>query len=270
MTDREFDRMMTARAHSEAAPVSTAKLEAALAQLGETPGTLRRPSGRAMPKRRALVLAFALLALLSATALAATMGLSHFFGRNPYSFTNQPGGSTAENTRLSPLTLLDDDGLSLLRVEPVDSAWIDGRLTLSLLVSPASSDEPLLVGELNGDNTANLYTDTSGLPTLFDDAGSALILLWDNISVYRHPASEQDESGYAMRVETSAQDGQSLIACQINPEFVSAADLEALAADGRFPFRLDLYVSDHGKLRAETVLLSAALPTAEEKQLIAP
>ena len=267
MNEQAFDRMMTEIAHRDPAPASEAKLNWALKRLDGAPA--RRARRHALPRGRALAIALAMLLLLCATAVAATMGLSHFFERNPYAFAHQPD-QTTEDARLSPLTLLDDSGLSLLRVEPIDSAWIDGRLTLSVLVSSADADVPLLVGELDGDDTANLYPDTAQPPTFLQDAQSALILLFDNSTLYTLSESGDGWPGYPSQFETSSQDAGTLLAIQLDPDFVSASELESLAQDGRFPFRLELYVSDHGALRAETATLSAALPDESEKEVMNP
>lgn len=269
MNEQAFDRRMTEIAHRNPPSVPTDKLHWALARLDNAPG--RRA---ARPRGRALALALAMLIALCATAAAATMGLSHFFERNPHAFAHRPD-QTTENARLEPLTLLDDGGLSCLRVSPVDSAWIDGRLTLSLLVSSADADVPLLAGELNGDGTANLYPDTAQPPTLLEDAQSARILLCYDVSLYTLPSDEDGWPGdgwpgYATYVETSPQDGGTLLAIECNADFVSASELEALARDGRFPFRLELAVSDRGALRVEDVTLSAALPTEIEKEDLNP
>ena len=221
-----------------------------------------------------MVLAFALLTLLAATALAATLGLARFFDQNPYLFAHQPG-ETTDAVTTQPLLLVDGGGLRDLRVQPVDSAWIDGYLTLSVLVSPAGADEPLLVGELNGDGTANLYQGGPGQPPeTLDDATSARILIHDDFSVYTladDGGSDDGWSGYPQIAETLMQeDGSALIALQINPDFVTISDLDALAQDGRFPFLLELYVSDHGEMHAESAILSAVLPTDEEKEVMYP
>ena len=266
MNEQAFARMMTEIAHRDPAPASEAKLNWALERLDSAPN--RRARRHALPRGRMLAIALAMLLLLCATAVAATMGLSHFFERNPYAFAHQPD-QTTEDARLSPLTLLDDSDLSLLRVEPIDSAWIDGRLTLSVLVSSADADVPLLVGELDGDGTANLYPDTAQPPTFLQDAQSARILHFDEVSFYTLP-SEGGWSGYATQTETSPQDGGTLFAMECNPDFVSASELESLAQDGRFPFRLELYVSDRGALRFESVTLSAALPDETEKEVMNP
>lgn len=306
MNDTSFDRAMFKLAHRGEESVSTARLEQALACLGDEPGTLATPalparSAAASPsvsgeiprqsvsrahgarhaaahrarraagshaKRRTVLLAFALLTLLAATALAATLGLTHFFDQNPYLFANRTG-STTDGVKTQPLLTLDDSGLSLLRVQPVDSAWIDGRLTLSVLVSLADADEPLLVGELDGDGTALLYPEGPDQPPqTLEDAASARILLHDSYSVYT--LADDGWSGYPQTDDTLMQDGAALIAMQINPDFVGVSDLEALARDGRFPFRLELYLSDHGELRAESAILSATLPTDEEKEAMTP
>lgn len=267
MNEHAFDRMMTDAAHRNPENVPVDKLDAALARLGRA--TAPRPRRAALPHRRALTVALAMLLLLCASAVAATMGLSHFLERNPYAFSHQPDQSV-EDARLSPLTLLDESELSLLRVSPIDSAWIDGRLTLSVLVASADADVPLLAGELNGDGTANLYADTAQPPTLLEDAQSARILHFDDISLYTLPGEGDGWSGYATQTETSPQDGGTLLAIECNPDFVSASELDALAEDGRFPLRLELYVSDRGTLRAQAVTLSAALPDENEKEMMVP
>ena len=267
MNEHAFDRMMAGIAHRNAPATPTAKLNWALERLD---AEASRPARRvAFSRRRALILAFALTLALCAAAAAATLGLSHFFERNPYTFAHQPG-QTTDGARLSPLTLLDDGGLSLLRVEPVDSAWIDGRLTLSVLVSPADAQEPLLAGELNGDGTASLYPDTAQPPTALEDAQSARILLIDNVALYTAPEADDGWPGYPSQIETSQQDAGTLLAMQLEPDFVSASELVTLTQDGRFPFRLELVVSEHGALRFESVTLAAALPDENEKEVMNP
>ena len=306
MNDTSFDRAMCKLAHREDEDISTARLEQAFACLGDAPGTLATPTlparptaasssssaeiprqsvsrttgarhtathrarrtGNAYSKRRMALLAFALFTLLAATALAATLGLSHFFEQNPYLFAHKTG-STTDGVKTQPLLMLDDGELRDLRVQPVDSAWIDGRLTLSVLVSLADVDEPLLVGELDGDGTALLYLDGPDQPPqTLDNAASARILLHDSFSVYT--MGDDGWSGYPQTVDTMMQDGAALIAMQINPDFVGVSDLDALAQDGRVPFRLEMYLADHGELHAESAILSAVLPTDEEKEVMYP
>ena len=260
MNDAAFDRKMTQWAQSDQQPVSDARLEYALRQLGDRPGELVSAAPRrALPKRRALAVAFALLMLLAATAVAATLGLSHFFKQNPYAFTRD--GETTLGVQTAPLLVIGDSDLSTLRVEAMDSAWIGGQLTLSVFVASADPDETLYVGELDESDTALLYPDSlNHPPTTLDGAKDARILLWDNFSVYTLPDSGDGQWGYPQQVETSPQEDGTLIAMQIDPDFVSTSDLAVLAKDGRLPFSLEFTLSDHGTLRFERIALSAALP----------
>lgn len=70
----------------------------------------------------------ALLLLAVGVAVAARLGLSAFWANNPYRFFHNRE-RTEPRVRTSPLTVADDSELSSLRFAPLDSAWIEGRLT---------------------------------------------------------------------------------------------------------------------------------------------
>lgn len=261
MNDAAFDRRMRQLAARDADPPDTARLERVLAALPPR----KAPAPRIA--RRRLVPVLAALLLVCATALAAQLGLARFMERNPHNFYHQ-GLEHAAPLAAQPLTATDDSGLSRLRVTPIDSAWIEGRLTLTLQVS-AADGLPLHMAaltEADGRLLAELYASDEQPPQTVEPPRDALLLLYESVSL----GAGQSLSCAPQLAWETEEDGVSL-ALQCPADFILVSELDALTdGDGRIPLRLTLVVRDGDETRDETLLLSAAAPTESEKEAMDP
>lgn len=262
MNDNAFDRRMRQLAACDPETPDTARLERVLASLPP-----RRAERVPRMACRRFVPVLAALMLVCATALAAQYGLSHFMESNPYNFYHQ-GVEAAESLSAQPLAALDSSGLAHLSVTPIDSAWIEGRLTMTLRVSPADS-LPLHAAALT-------QTENGTAAELFDRADQqirempieGLLLLCEDTTLYR--GADALACGPQLTWET--QEDGILLALQCPADFILASEVEALTEEGRIPLRLELYVCDGttGEMHAESLLLSAAAPTESEKEEMDP
>ena len=274
--DARFDALMTdwAKASSplvvDAEPAPNAKLAWTLDGLGRLPAARRRP---ALPLRSAVV-ALALLALLSATALATTLGLARF---NPTYFIRRPAGEEA-GVAIEPKTMrvADASGLRLISVEAVDSAFVDGRLTLSVRVTSADESRPIFWGydedglykvQQGGDaGTHEPYERLNALPEgalLLEDMDSG----WPYVL---YPDGTRRRSPELSNMVV-VQEGGLLMAIQAGATFITQDDLTQLVdADGRIPIELSFDILNGEEYVYETVIVSVAAPTDEEKEAMDP
>lgn len=266
MDDRAFDRRMCEWAACEGDAPDSERLERVLATLP------RRGEGRPRAARRRLALVLAAMLLVCATALAAQLGLSYFMDKNPYNFY-RGGVEDAAPLNAQPLMVLDDAGLTGLRAAPIDSAWIEGRLTLTVRLSSGDA-RPLRAALLTqeGDRLfAEVYERDDQPPETCELPCDGLLLLVENIALYARRDGQDALSCAPEYLTWETQEDGVLLAVQCPPDFILASELDALTdEDGRIPLRLETYVRDGMKDRAESLLLSVAAPTEEEKEEMNP
>ncbi|MDD3411372.1 MAG: hypothetical protein PHY12_11260 [Eubacteriales bacterium] len=255
MNTAEFDRAMRALASTEASEASKERLRRALAALPDAP--------RAKAPRLRLAPALLALLLVSGVAVAARLGLLAFWQQNPYNFFHDRQGVRPE-LRLSPFVVTDASGLQRLRLEPLDSAWIEGRLTLTVRLS---ADAALAAGEREGDGVrlcAPVGEEAQWAPL----AEVGLLLYPEDTA-----CAVDGWTAWAEHAECSMADDGVTLALQFPPDFVTASDLPALLdAQGRLPLRLELNVYDPAAdaFAVESVRIAVAAPTEEERMEMDP
>ena len=271
--DARFDALMAAweraDAHLLARAVPSGKLEWTLARLGRANAARRRTAF----SLRAAAVALALAALLSATALAATLGLAHF---NPAYFIHRPAGEE-DGVAVDPkaMEVVDDSDLHLIRVEAIDSAFIDGRLTLSVRVTAADVGRPVYWGyEEDGIYSVQLGDDAADMPRAHLDAlPVGAMLVEDNSSGWPsvvNPDGTRRRSPELGTMVDVQQDGL-VMAIQAGATFITQSDLPGLVdASGRIPIALSFDILDGGEYAYETVVVSIAAPTDKEKEAMDP
>ncbi len=262
MNDCEFDQAMRRLARAEQARVSTEKLERVLRAL---PPQARLASGKAR-WRLAPILA-ALLLLAGGVAVAARLGLPAFWQRNPYNFFHNRERVEPE-VRTSTLTLADGSGLSTLRLTPLDSAWIEGRLTLTLTLEGAPGREAPVLGQREDEGFFVQREDFRGEWVQTVD----LLVCDTDVTAYTRRDGADAWEGYPSMQCLESEDGLTL-ALQFGPDFLTASDLPALTdAEGRIPLRLELWVYDarQDDCRPQSALLSVQAPTEEERMEMNP
>ena len=272
--DARFDALMARWAEGcsplTAEPDTDVKLAWTLEGLGRLPVSRRRPT----LTLRAAGVAFALLALLSATALAATLGLAHF---NTAYFIRRPAGEEAGVT-VAPqaMRVVDATGLQRIRVEAIDSAFIDGRLTLSVRVTSAEKSRQLFWGydedgiyKVQRDDDAAAYEPYERLDALPEGA----LLLEDMDSGWPYvlyPDGTSRRSPELANMVDVQKDGL-MMAIQAGATFITQSDLtELVDADGRIPVALSFDILDGEEYVYETVVVSIAAPTDAEKEAMDP
>lgn len=263
MNDAAFDRRMRQLATRDTDGPDMERLERVLAKLparGHAAPVPRIPHRRFVPMLAALL-------LVCATALAAQLGLAHFMERNPYNFYHQ-GLEQAAPPHAQALAATDVSGLSRLSVTPIDSAWIEGRLTLTFRVS-AVGGMPLYMAALTETDEcvlAELYDSDDHPSQTAELPCDALLLLSDDVSLRAGKSLD-----CAPQLSWETQEGDVLLALQCPADFILASELDELIGDdGRIPLRLELFVHDGRETSAEILLLSAAAPTESEKEAMDP
>lgn len=268
MNENAFDRRMRQLAARDPETPDTTRLERVLASL---PPRQEARVSRTVVRR--LVPVLAAMLLVCATALAAQYGLNHFMERNPYAFYHQDI-QNATTLNAQPLTILDSSNLARLSVTPIDSAWIEGRLTMTLRVSTADS-LPLYAADLSRAESgmvAALYDREDQPPQIRKMPCEALLLLYENAALYTRP-NGTDALQCAPQLTWETQEDGILLALQCPADFILASEVDGLTdADGRIPLRLELHLCDGttGEMHAESLLLSAAAPTESEKEEMDP
>lgn len=261
MNDLEFDRAMRKLAHEEEPRVCMQKLERVLRTL---PRRAEPAPCRARLRPAAVI---ALLLLAGGIAVAAGLGLPAFWRSNPYNLFHNRERVEPE-VRTSPLMVADDSGLSSLRFTPLDSAWIEGRLTLTFTLSAAAGRESPLLGQ--GDGTGFLIWQGEGQSQWVERAD--LLVCDTDITAYTRRDGADAWEGYPAIQCMEAENGLTL-ALQFEPDFVTASELAALTdARGRLPLRLELWVYDaqSDACASQSVLLSVCAPTEEERMEMNP
>lgn len=262
MNDCEFDQAMRRLAHAERPRVSTEKLERALRALPpETPIASARPRLRTVP------LLAALLLLAGGVAVAARLGLPAFWQRNPYNFFHNRERVEPE-VRTSALTLADGSGLSTLRLTPLDSAWIEGRLTLTLTLAGAAGREAPRLGQREDER---FFVQQEDFRAEWVDTVDLLVCDTD-VTAYTRRDGADAWAGYPSLQCLESEDGLTL-ALQFEPDFLTASDIPALTdAEGRIPLRLELWVYDarQDDCKPQSALLSVKAPTEEERMEMNP
>lgn len=266
MNDHAFDCRMRELAARDGGVPDTERLERVLATLPP------HGEGRPHAARRRIAFLLAAMLLVCATALAAQFGLSHFMDANPYNFYRQ-GVEDAATLNARPLTVLDTTGLTGLSVTPIDAAWIEGRLTLTVRLSSVDA-RPLRAALLTqeGDRLfAEVCERDDQPPEICSLPCDALLLLVENLALYTQRDGQDALSGAPEYVTWETQADGILLAMQLPPDFILASELDALTGeDGCLPLRLEAYVRDGVEDRAESLLLCAAAPTEEEKEEMNP
>lgn len=262
MNDCEFDQAMRRLARAERSRVSTEKLEHVLRTLPPKASTAPvRPRLRMAP-----VLA-ALLLLAGGVAVAARLGLPAFWQRNPYNFFHNRERVEPE-VRTSALTLADGSELSTLRLTPLDSAWIEGRLTLTLTLESAPGREAPVLGQREDEGFFVQREDFRGEWVEAVD----LLVCDTDVTAYTRRDGVDAWEGYPSMHCLESEEGLTL-ALQFGPDFLTASDLPALTdAEGRIPLRLELWVYDarQDDCRPQSALLSVQAPTEEERMEMNP
>lgn len=262
MNDCEFDQAMRRLARAEQPRVSTEKLERVLRAL---PPQARPISGR--PRLRLVPILAALLLLAGGVAVAARLGLPAFWQRNPYNFFHNRERVEPE-VHTSNLILADGSGLSTLHLKPLDSAWIEGRLTLTLTLSGAPGREAPVLGQREDEGFFVRREDFRGEWVETVD----LLVCDTDVTAYTRRDGADAWEGYPSMQCLESEDGLTL-ALQFEPDFLTASDLPALTdADGRIPLRLELWVYDarQDDCSPQSALLSVQAPSEEERMEMNP
>lgn len=263
MTDAEFDMKMCRLAKRDmVCEADSPRLERVLAEL---PNDAPR---KTHVSRRRLAIALAATMLVCATAVAAQLGLPFFLEINPYHFFHQAAEPTAD-VPTQMLEIADASGLISLNVAALDSAWIEGRLTLTVRLTPTKLGETLYAGERNAEGTVNVYRHMEQPSEKLTLPEGAALLLYEDVTCYTLPEGAEGWMGRAERVACEADNDGLLLAIQLRPDFITAADLSGLTNEsGRIPLRLELpvYTANMDDTALESVILSVCEPTETERE----
>lgn len=261
MNDREFDCAMRRLALAEGQRVSTEKLERVLRSLPPA-----APAAPTRPRIRMAAVLAALLLLAVGVAVAARLGLSAFWANNPYRFFHNRE-RTEPQVRTSDLAVTDASGLSTLRLLPLDSAWIEGRLTLTFSLTAEAGRERPLLGQPDETGFLVWQEDQSQWVERVD-----LLVCDTDVTAYTRRDDADGWAGYPSLQCMESEEGL-MLALQFEPDFITASDLPTLMnAQGCIPIRLELWVYDarQGDCAPQSALLSVRAPTEEERMEMNP